>query len=154
MTASASQRPAWILPVIVLSPFAATSLWFAANAVLPDLQVVFDLPANAVGLVTSAVQFGFVAGTLVFALLTLSDRFSPSTVFLVCALLGAACNAGVFVVPEGLWPLLVLRFATGFFLAGHPEFRQPMSLFLLAATFILSLAQLKTLPPANRNSQT
>lgn len=118
MNATATPRPAWILPVIVLAQFAATSLWFAANAVLPDLRTVFELPANAVGLVTSAVQFGFVAGTLIFALLTLSDRFRPSTVFLVCALLGAACNTGVFVVPEGLWPLLVLRFATGFFLAG------------------------------------
>ena len=33
-----SAVPRRILPVIVLSQFAGTSLWFAVNAVLPDLQ--------------------------------------------------------------------------------------------------------------------
>ena len=32
------QRPARILPVIIASQFAGTSLWFAGNAVLADLQ--------------------------------------------------------------------------------------------------------------------
>ena len=85
--------PRRILPVIVLSQFAGTSLWFAANAVMPDLQQAWGLPAAAVGPLTSAVQLGFVTGTLLFALLMLSDRFPPARVFLVCSLLGAACNA-------------------------------------------------------------
>ncbi len=114
----AHARPRWILPVIVLSQFAATSLWFAGNAVLGDLQAAWDLPANALGLITSAVQFGFVAGTLCFALLSLSDRYPPPAVFLICALLGAGCNLAVFLFGQGLGSLLFLRFATGFFLAG------------------------------------
>ncbi|RYY88984.1 MAG: MFS transporter, partial [Comamonadaceae bacterium] len=43
-----SRVPRRILPVIVLSQFAGTSLWFAVNAVLPDLQGAWNLPATAV----------------------------------------------------------------------------------------------------------
>src|SRR5258706_2697594 len=85
--------PRRILPVIVLSQFAGTSLWFAVNAVMPDLQQAWGLPLGSVGLLTSAVQLGFVTGTLVFALLMLADRFEPPKVFLACSLLGAALNA-------------------------------------------------------------
>ncbi|MBC7470171.1 MAG: MFS transporter, partial [Ramlibacter sp.] len=70
--------PRRILPVIVLAQFAGTSLWFAVNAVMPDLQQAWGLPAAAVGTLTSAVQLGFVAGTLVFALLMVADRFAPA----------------------------------------------------------------------------
>ncbi|EYC51307.1 MFS transporter [Hylemonella gracilis str. Niagara R] len=110
--------PARILPVIVLSQFAATSLWFAVNAVMPDLQHAWAWPAEAVGRLTSAVQLGFVAGTLVFALLMVADRFSPSRVFMVCALVGALVNAATLWVDGNLSLLLVLRFAVGFLLAG------------------------------------
>jgi len=65
------ERPSRILPVIVLSQLAGTSLWFAGNAVLPDLQARLGLPDRAVGDMTSAVQLGFIAGTLVFALLAI-----------------------------------------------------------------------------------
>jgi len=110
--------PRRILPVIVLSQFAGTSLWFAVNAVMPDLQRAWGLPAAAVGMLTSVVQLGFVAGTLVFALLMLADRFPPQRVFLVCALLAAALNACVVLAPGRFDLLLVLRFGVGFLLAG------------------------------------
>ncbi|QBK05534.1 MFS transporter [Hylemonella gracilis] len=110
--------PRRILPVIVLSQFAATSLWFAINAVMPDLQQAWDWPAAAVGRLTSAVQMGFVAGTLVFALLMVADRFSPSRVFMVCALLGALVNAATLLAGGDVNLLLGLRFTVGFLLAG------------------------------------
>jgi MFS family permease len=110
--------PRRILPVIVLAQFAGTSLWFAVNAVLPDLQQAWGLPPGAVGTLSSAVQLGFVAGTLAFALLMVSDRFSPSRVFMVCSLLGAVANAATVWVPGELAPLVALRFAVGFLLAG------------------------------------
>lgn len=110
--------PRHILPVIVLSQFAATSLWFAVNAVMPDLQRDWALPATALGTLTSAVQLGFVAGTLAFALLMLADRFPPGRVFLSCAALGALCNAGMLLADGRLGVLLALRFAIGFLLAG------------------------------------
>jgi MFS family permease len=110
--------PRHILPVIVLSQFAGTSLWFAVNAVMPDLQRDWGLPAAALGSLTSAVQLGFVAGTLAFALLMLADRFAPARVFLACALLGALCNAALLLAGGRLAVLLALRFAIGFLLAG------------------------------------
>jgi predicted MFS family arabinose efflux permease len=110
--------PRRILPVIVLSQFAGTSLWFAVNAVMPDLQRAWGLPASAVGTLTSAVQLGFVAGTLVFSLLMLADRFAPARVFLACSLLGALCNAATLLADGSLGVLLALRFGVGFLLAG------------------------------------
>lgn len=111
-------RPAHILPVIIFAQFAGTSLWFAGNAVVMDLQRYWGLPEQSVGYITSAVQLGFIAGTLVFAVLSLADRFSPRWVFFCCALAGAVANLSVLAAPAGLGALLALRFATGFFLAG------------------------------------
>ena len=81
------KRPALILPVIVASQFAGTSLWFSGNAVLGDLQRQWGIAGETLGYLTSAVQLGFIAGTLVFAFLSVSDRLSPRLVFLVCSLL-------------------------------------------------------------------
>lgn len=109
--------PRRILPVIVLAQFAGTSLWFAGNAVVPDLVQELQLSQMAVGYITSAVQFGFITGTLIFAFLNVADRISPSNVFLGCALLGSAAN--FLTVYSSTFTLLMLsRFATGFFLAG------------------------------------
>jgi DHA1 family inner membrane transport protein len=110
--------PRRLLPVIVLSQFAGTSLWFAVNAVMPDLQQAWALPATAVATVTSAVQLGFVLGTLVFALLMLADRFPPTRVFLACSVLAALCNAAIAGLDGQFGALVVLRFAVGFLLAG------------------------------------
>ncbi len=107
-----------ILPVIVLSQFCCTSLWFAGNGVMGDLVTTFGLNESAVGHLTSAVQFGFIAGTLVFAILSIADRFSPSKVFFSCALLGALFNLGIIWDENGLASILSFRFFTGFFLAG------------------------------------
>lgn len=110
--------PRHVLPVLVAAQFAGTSLWFAVNAVMPDLQRELGWPATAVGTLTSALQFGFILGTLVFALLAIADRFSPRRVFLVCALAGAGCTVGAWAMVTSFPALLAWRFATGFFLAG------------------------------------
>ena len=110
--------PRRILPAIALAQLAGGSLWFATNGVMDELQRDWGLADSALGTLTAAVQLGFVAGTLVFALLTIADRFSPRRVFLACALAGAAINAASLAIPERLAPLVAIRFATGFFLAG------------------------------------
>lgn len=106
-----------ILPLIVFAQFACTSLWFAGNAVLPELQIAFDLLPTSVGHLTSSVQVGFILGTLIFAIFTISDRFSPSKVFLVCALSGAVINLSITLVTSSTL-LFFLRGCVGFFLAG------------------------------------
>jgi MFS family permease len=107
-----------VLPVIVLSQFAGTSLWFVGNAVLPELKESLQLSQYAVSLVTSAVMLGFIAGTLVFAFFSLADRFSPVKLFFISSLLGALTNSAVvWFVTDGN-TLFLFRFLTGFFLAG------------------------------------
>lgn len=110
--------PRRILPAIVIAQLAGTSLWFAGNAILPDLQRRAGFAIDAIGDMTTAVQLGFIAGTLIFSFFALVDRFSPRMIFLASALLGASCNATTYFAGAHLWPLLLLRFATGFFLAG------------------------------------
>ena len=107
-----------ILPTIVLAQFCCTSLWFAGNAVMGDLVDAFGLSSSALGNLTSAVQFGFIIGTLLFAILTIADRFSPSNVFFFCAVAGALCNYGMTSTMNTPTSLIAIRFGTGFFLAG------------------------------------
>jgi MFS family permease len=107
-----------VLPVIVLSQFAGTSLWFVGNAVLPELKEALQLNQYAVSLVTSAVMLGFIAGTLVFAFFSLADRFSPVKLFFISSLLGALTNAAVAWLAKDAASLFTLRFLTGFFIAG------------------------------------
>lgn len=110
--------PKRILPVIIISQFCCTSLWFAGNGIIADLVKAFDLNSVALGHLTSAVQFGFIIGTLFFALLTIADRFAPSKVFFISAVLGSFFNLGLIFDNQTLFTLLSLRFLTGFFLAG------------------------------------
>ena len=112
------KRPAHILPVIIFSLFAGSSLWFAGNAVIADLQSEWQLTGQSVGYITAAVQLGFITGTLIFAFLALADRFSPRWVFFCCAIAGAVTNIALLIAPQSLAMLLVLRFMVGFFLAG------------------------------------
>src|SRR4026208_1398121 len=108
----------WILPVIVVSQFFCTSLWFAGNSVMSDIVKNFHLDESYLAHLTSAVQFGFITGTLVFALLTISDRFSPSVVFFSSSIVAALFNLGISIEGIHSAQLLIFRFLTGFFLAG------------------------------------
>lgn len=115
---AALRRGEWILPIIVAAQLACTSLWFAGNAVLPEVQALWNLAAASTGTILAAVQVGFVSGTLVFAVLSISDRFRANSVFLCCAILGALSNLAIATVCDDLGSLVVARFLTGFFLAG------------------------------------
>lgn len=108
----------FILPIIVISQFCCTSLWFAGNGVMPNLIESFNLVNSSLGHLTSAVQFGFISGTFVFALFTIADRFSPSKVFFISAIFGAIFNLMCILDNQNLFSLLSFRFLTGFFLAG------------------------------------
>ena len=107
-----------VLPLIVISQFLCTSLWFAGNAVIPELALALDLPTAYIGDLTSAVQFGFIAGTLLFAVLTIADKFSPSKVFFFSSIIAGFFNLAIVLEGISSFQILLFRFGTGFFLAG------------------------------------
>ncbi|MGZ5287535.1 MAG: MFS transporter [Flavisolibacter sp.] len=108
-------RTKLLLPLVVFAQFAGTSLWFAGNAIIGDIQSDGE---THLAVITSIVQFGFIAGTLVFSLLTLADRFPASRVFFISSCLAAASNLLLLWWSADLSWLLMIRFTTGFFLAG------------------------------------
>ncbi len=116
--APAVPPPTRILPVLVLAQFLGTSPWFSANAIMADLVREAGIAPAQVGLLTSAVQAGFIAGTLCFALLLVADRFAPHKVFAACSVLVAVANAAVLIGPATLERALASRVLLGFFLAG------------------------------------
>lgn len=108
----------FVLPVIVISQFFCTSLWFAGNAIISDITAEFHLDPQFLAHLTSAIQFGFITGTLIFAVLSIADRFSPCKVFFCCAVLAALFNLGINIPGIHSNEILLFRFLTGFFLAG------------------------------------
>ncbi len=106
------------LAIIVVAQLLGVSLWFSANAAFDDLARAWSLTASDVGTLTVAVQAGFIAGTLLFAISGFADRHAASRIFAACALAGALANAAFAFLAHGLVDAAVYRFATGFALAG------------------------------------
>ncbi len=106
------------LAIIVVAQLLGVSLWFSANAAFDDLARAWSLTATDVGTLTVAVQVGFIAGTLVFAISGFADRHAASRIFAACALAGALANAAFAFLAHGLVDAAAYRFATGFALAG------------------------------------
>jgi MFS family permease len=96
----------------------AMSLWFSASAVAPHLQAEWRLTEPQAGWMTLSVQLGFVAGTLLSALLNLPDVLSSRRLFTVTAIAGACVNALFGLFAHGFGVGVCLRFLTGLFLAG------------------------------------
>ena len=106
------------VPLIVLAQLFGTSLWFSANAAADSLVREWGLSTGDIGLLTNAVQLGFIAGTFGFAFSGFADRYPASRIVAVCAALGAASNAGFALLATGLADASVYRFLTGIALAG------------------------------------
>jgi MFS family permease len=83
-----------------------------------DIAKELNLPLDFLAHLTSAIQFGFICGTLVFAVFTISDRFSASKVFFASAMVAGLFNLMISIPGIGKETLLFFRFVTGFFLAG------------------------------------
>jgi MFS family permease len=103
---------------IVIAQLFGTSLWFSANGAAGDLMRAWGLTTGDIGLLTNAVQLGFIFGTLTFSLSGLADRYAASKIFAVCATLGGLFNAAFALAAHGLPAGLPLRFGVGFCLAG------------------------------------
>ena len=111
-------RRRWsILALLSGAELLGMSLWFTASAVSPQLAELWGLSGGEAGWLTTTVQLGFVGGTAVAALLNLADVLPERPYFAASAALGAAANAAILVAPS-YETALVLRFLTGFFLAG------------------------------------
>ena len=104
--------------IIVVAQLFGTSLWFSANATADALAQAWGIGAAGIGSLTSAVQAGFITGTLAFSLTAFADRYSASRIFTGCALVGALCNAAFALLATDVTSGMVWRFATGFALAG------------------------------------
>lgn len=115
MNAAGKRRNMALLAVAIVL---VLSVWFAGTVAVPGLIGQGRLSPGRAAWLTAAVQLGFVAGTLVSALLSLSDRLDARRLFLGCAwLAGAASLAQTLVEPAG-GAALALRFVAGAAMAG------------------------------------
>src|SRR5215831_3975060 len=103
---------------IAIAQLFGTSLWFSANSAAPDLMRAWGISVSGIGLLTNAVQLGFILGTMSFALSGLADRFPASQIFAVSACSGALFNACFAFFSHGLASAAVFRFLVGICLAG------------------------------------
>lgn len=104
--------------IISLSQLFGTSLWFSANSAADGLTQAWDATASDIGWLTSAVQAGFILGTLAASLGGLADRYPASFIFVVSAIVGASANACFAWLASGLGSGLAFRFLVGLSLAG------------------------------------
>lgn len=107
-----------VLFFLSLAELLAMSLWFTGTAVLPQVTKIWQTGISLGSWLTIAVQIGFAAGALTFALFNIPDIFSPITVLVASSIAAAAANAGFALAATNPVPAILLRGATGFFLAG------------------------------------
>ena len=121
------------LALVSLAVLLGMSVWFTASAVAPELESRWDLSSNQVAWLTTLVQLGFVAGTILAAVMNLADVVPSRIYFSISAVLAAAVNAPLVGV-SGYESALILRFLTGFFLAGvYPPAMKMMATWFRSA---------------------
>ena len=114
----AEDRQRWrMLALIALAELLGMSVWFAANAVAPQLAARWNLSQGEAGWLSTIVQIGFVAGTAIAALLNLADTLPSRWYFSGAAIAAAAANVALLWAPNYRWALLC-RLLTGVCLAG------------------------------------
>ncbi len=106
------------LGLLAFCTVAALGLWFSASAVVPTLVAEYGLSPRRAAMMTSGVQIGFVAGTLISALFGLADRLDPRRFFMASAGVAALANAMLLLVEPTSDLVAILRFVTGMCMAG------------------------------------
>src|SRR5262249_43603994 len=107
-----------VLFLLSLAQLLAMSLWFTGTAVIPQITKMWHSGLGLTSWLTIAVQIGFSLGAITFALFNIPDVFSPIKVLVISAIAAAAANAGFAFVASDPFAAILLRGATGFFLAG------------------------------------
>ncbi len=120
-----------MLALLAMAELLGMSLWFSGSAVVPALTNEWHLSAGAVSWLTLSVQLGFVAGTLLSALLNLPDIISPRHLFTLTAIAAAIANGAFGLLAHDASVGIPLRFLTGMFLAGV----YPPAMKILASWF-------------------
>lgn len=105
-----------MLLLVAAGQFFGLTLWFSATAAAPALAREFAITGTGVAWLTMAVQAGFVAGTLMSALLNLPDVLNARRLFAAGCLAGALANAAITLAGTPAL-IIALRFATGVALA-------------------------------------
>src|SRR5215210_4777403 len=108
--------PQRMLALVAFGQFLGMTLWFSATAAGPRIASELALNEAATAWLTIAVQAGFVVGTLVSAVLNLSDVFNARRLFAAGCIAGAAANAGIAWSSEPS-TIIALRVTTGAALA-------------------------------------
>lgn len=104
--------------VISLAQLFGTSLWFSANGAAAEITRAWHATAADIGWLTSAVQAGFILGTLVMSVSGIADKFRASSIFVLSALLGAVFNAMFALFATEIVSGAICRFLVGICLAG------------------------------------
>lgn len=105
------------LGLLAAAELLGMSVWFAGTAVAPALRSRLMLSGSETAWLTSAVQLGFVAGTLIAALLNLPDILPLRWYVAGSALLAAVANAAL-VPADSFVTAIASRALTGVALAG------------------------------------
>lgn len=106
------------IALILFAQVSAMTLWFSATAAGTALVANGEITGQQAGLLTGAVQLGFVAGTLSSALTGTADRFDPRRLFAGAALCGGGANFLLLFTGFDNAATVLLRFVTGVMLAG------------------------------------
>lgn len=101
-----------------IAEFFAMSVWFSVSAVVPILTSDWHLSGSDQAWLTMSVQIGFVLGAFASSFFNLADYVPGHLLFTSATFSAALSTLLIALLPEGLTVTLVLRFLTGFFLAG------------------------------------
>ncbi len=105
-----------MLSLVAAGQFLGMTIWFSATAAAPAIAADFSITGAGLAWLTMAVQAGFVAGTLVSALLNLADVLNARRLFALGCVAGAIANASIPLASSSD-AVIALRFATGVALA-------------------------------------
>jgi MFS family permease len=106
-----------MLALIAIAELLGMSVWFAANAIAPQLAARWGITAAEAGWLSTIVQVGFVVGTALAAVLNLADLIPSGRYFAIASIAAALANAALLLAP-GYRTALVARAMTGVCLAG------------------------------------
>jgi MFS family permease len=94
------------------------AVWFSSSAVIAVIKQTHAISSADEALLTSAVQVGFVTGTLLSAAFSLPDRFELRRLFMASSGVAACATCVLALLPPTGTSVIALRFLTGICMAG------------------------------------